>query len=68
MTANGSNDATVRTAERELSLRSLFDLIRAWIFSESGPTQMSVFIPALKLHITIRGYKKIILERDFSRE
>ena len=47
-------------------LEPLMGVIRAWMISESGPTQMKFSHPKLQVQVTIRGYKKIILERQFA--
>jgi hypothetical protein len=52
---------------KDNKLKSLMNLIKTWIETESGPTMMKVSIPDLKVAITIRGFKKIILERTFER-
>ena len=42
----------------------LLHLIRTWMETESGPTAKFSH-PDLKVQVTIRGYKKLILERKF---
>jgi hypothetical protein len=46
---------------------SILNVIKTWIETESGPTAMKFSIPDLNLQVTIKGYKKIILERTFSK-
>lgn len=46
----------------------LLDVIRTWIVTESGPQMAAFSHPELKVKVTIRGYKKIILERTFDDE
>ena len=45
----------------------LFHMIQTWIETESGPMLSKFYIADLKLTVAIHGYKKIVLERDFSR-
>jgi hypothetical protein len=47
------------------TLEKLLDVIRVWIETESGPTYARFNIPSLKLTVTHKGYKKIVLERTF---
>ena len=48
-------------------LDALLNVIRTWIETESGP-HVKFSDPCLKLQVTIKGYKKIILERKFELE
>jgi hypothetical protein len=55
-------------AEPGTPISHLLDVIRTWIVTELG-LQMAAFShPELKVKVTIRGYKKIILERTFDDE
>lgn len=44
---------------------ALLSIIKTWIETESGPSYAKFSIPNLQLKVTIMGYKKITLERDF---
>ena len=46
-------------------MESLLNLIKVWIETESGPVMTKLSMPDLKVSITVRGFKKIILERTF---
>src|SRR4051812_12638960 len=46
------------------ALNNLLEMIKTWVETESGP-KMKVSLPDLKAQVTIKGYKKIILERTF---
>lgn len=52
----------VNTDEKPID--KLLDVIRTWMESESGPTTKFSH-PELQVQVTIRGYKKLILERTF---
>lgn len=52
----------------EKELANLLNFIKTWMVTESGPTRMKFSHPALQLSVTIIGYKKIILERNFQGE
>lgn len=45
------------------SMDNLLGMIRTWIETASGPTHMTISNPELQVRVSIRGYKKIILER-----
>jgi hypothetical protein len=53
------------TSEEE-KIEKIMEVIRVWIKTESGPTRAVFSVPDLKVKITIKGYKKIILERTFN--
>ena len=61
------NDKTLRD-DNKVELHALLDLIRTWVETESGPTMMTISNQKLNVRISIRGYKKIILERTFGKE
>lgn len=46
-------------------LDNLLNLIKTWIETESGPTHATLSNPDLQVLVSIRGYKKLILERTF---
>ena len=52
--------------EVDKKLESLAAIIKAWIKTESGPS-MTIWRKDLALKVTFKGWKKIILERDFKR-
>jgi hypothetical protein len=56
---------SVEKKPRKIDVARVLGLIRTWIETESGPSHVRLSIPNLQLQITIRGYKKIILERKF---
>jgi hypothetical protein len=45
--------------------QQVLDLIKMWLETESGPTAAKFSIADLHLTISIKGYKKLILERTF---
>lgn len=45
---------------------NLLKIIRTWIKTESGPQMATFSIPELKVRVSLRGWKKIILERTLN--
>jgi hypothetical protein len=53
--------------EKGLAMDSLFRIIKTWIETESGPTT-KFSNQDLQLSVSIKGYKKIILERKWNSD
>lgn len=48
-------------------LDNLLNVIRVWMKTESGPTMSKFSHPNLQVQVTIRGYKRLTLERTFPK-
>lgn len=55
------------SARAATRIDKLLAVIKAWIETESGPTLMKFHDPELQVQVSIRGYKKITLERTFGK-